>query len=73
MKKPKGRNDMKKTSMKRTQQEEPTDIEQMCQELGDDAIKSMHQAYRLTAAAILRSAEKRAEAELKLADQYRTL
>ena len=59
--------------MRRTKKKELTDIERMCQELGDDAIRTLHQAYRLTAAAILRSAEKRAEAESKLADQYRTL
>lgn len=59
--------------MRRTKKKEPTEIECMCQELGDDAIRSLHQAYRLTAAAVFRSATKRAEAELKLADQYRTL
>jgi hypothetical protein len=59
--------------MRRTKKKEPTDIERMCQELGDDAVRSLHQAYCLTAAAIYKSAKKRAEAELKMADQYRTL
>ena len=59
--------------MRRTKKKETTDIERMCQELGDDAIQSLHQAYRLTAAAIYKSAKKRAEAELKMADQYCTL
>jgi len=59
--------------MRRTKKKEPTDLERMCQELGDDAVRSLHQAYRLTAAAIYRAAKKRAEAELTLADQYCTL
>lgn len=59
--------------MRRPKKKEPTEIQRMCQELGDDAIRSLHQAYRLTAAAVFRSAKKRAEAEMKMADQYRTL
>jgi len=73
MMKSNGRKDMKKTNTKRKKQNGPTDIERMCQELGDDAIRNLHQAYRLTAAAIYRSATKRAEAEMKMADQYCTL
>ena len=73
MKKPKARTTMKKLNMRRTQQREPSELERMCQELGDDAVKSVHEAYRLTATSIFRSAKKRAEAEMKMADQYRTL
>jgi hypothetical protein len=59
--------------MKRTKQNEQTDFERLCQELGEEPIRRLSEAYRLTAAAIFRSAKKRAEAEMKMADQYRTL
>ena len=44
---------------------------QMCDELGDDAVKQLWNAYRLTAAAIFRRAKQKAEAEMQKADQYR--
>jgi hypothetical protein len=59
--------------MKRTKTKERTDFEILCDELGEEPIKRLYEAYRLTAAAVFRSAKKRAEAELKMADQYRTL
>ena len=61
MVKPKmGQKDMNKTGIRRTEQREATNIERMCQELGDDAIHSLYKAYRVTAAAIPKSANKRA-------------
>jgi hypothetical protein len=59
--------------MRRTKKNKQTDFERLCQELGEEPIQRLYEAYRLTAAAIVRSAKKRAEAEMKMADQYRTL
>jgi hypothetical protein len=59
--------------MRRTKTKERTDFEILCDELGEEPIRKLYEVYRLTAAAIFRSAKKRAEAEMKMADQYRTL
>lgn len=59
--------------MKRTKTK--TDVErealrrQMGDELGADAVEQLWKAYQLTAAAIVRRAKQRAEAELREAQQ----
>ena len=55
---------MKKTKTK-TDAEREALRRQMCDELGDDAVKQLWNAYRLTAAAIFRRAQQQAEAELR--------
>jgi hypothetical protein len=55
---------MKKTKTK-TDAEREELRRQMGEELGDDAVKQLWNAYRLTAAAIVRRAKQRAEAELR--------
>ena len=47
-------------------------LDRLCEELGADTIKKLHKAYELTAAALYRRAKQRAEAEMQMADQYRT-
>ena len=59
---------MKKTKTK-TDTEREELRRQMCEELGDDAVKQLWNAYRLTAAAIVRRAKQRAEAELRETEQ----
>ena len=60
-------------NMKRTKTKTDAEREQlrrqMCEELGDDAVKQLWNAYRLTAAAIYRRAKQRAEAELREAEE----
>jgi hypothetical protein len=55
--------------MKRTKTKTAAEREQlrrqMCDELGDDAVRQLWNAYRLTAAAIFRRAKQKAEAELR--------
>ena len=55
--------------MKRTKSKTDAEREQlrreMCQELGDDAVRQLWTAYRLTAAAIFRRAKQKAEAQLR--------
>ena len=63
--------DMNKTSMKRTTKKKPTDMERMCDDLGADTIENLHKAFELTAGALYRRAQQRAEAEMQKADQYR--
>ena len=63
-----GENDMKRTKTK-TDAEREALHRQMCDELGDDAVKQLWNAYRLTAAAIVRRAKQRAEAELRETEQ----
>jgi len=63
---------MKRTKLLPTD-EKKQHFEHLCQELGEDTIKKLHKAYELTAAALYRRAKQRAEAEMKMADQYRTL
>ena len=62
--------------MKRTQllttDKNKTHFERLCEELGEDTIKNLHRAFELTAAALYRRAKQRAEAEMQMADQYRT-
>ena len=63
--------------MKR-KQTEPTDAKQkhldrIYEELGPDLVKKLHKAFTLTAAALYQRAKQRAEAEMQLADQYRSL
>jgi hypothetical protein len=58
---------------KRTDAEKQEHLDRICEELGADTIKKLHKAYELTAGALFRRAKQRAEAELKMADQYRTL
>ena len=48
-------------------------LDRICEELGADTIKKLHKAFELTAAALYRRAKQRAEAEMQMADQYRTL
>ena len=55
---------MKRTKT-RTDAEREALRRQMCDELGDDAVKQLWNAYRLTAAAIVHQARQRAEAELR--------
>jgi len=66
-----GEHDMNKTNTRRTKKNEPTDFERLCQELGKEPIQRLYEAYRLTAAAVLRAAQKKAKEELQKADQYR--
>lgn len=47
-------------------------LQLLCQELGADTIKKLHKAFTLTAAALYKRAQQKAEAELLKADQYRT-
>jgi hypothetical protein len=47
-------------------------LERLVEELGPDTIKKLHRAFELTAAALYRRAKERAEAEMQMADQYRT-
>ena len=61
--------DMNKTSMKRTTKTKPTEMERMCDDLGADTMKKLHKAFELTAAAVFRAAQKRAEAEMQKADK----
>lgn len=49
-----------------------THLDRICEELGADTIKKLHRAFELTAAALYRRAQQRAEAEMQKADQYRT-
>jgi hypothetical protein len=49
-----------------------TRLDRICEELGEDTIKKLHRAFELTAAALYRRAQQRAEAEMQKADQYRT-
>jgi hypothetical protein len=58
---------MKKTKTK-TDAEREQLRRQMCDELGADAVEQLWQAYKLTAAAIVRRAKQRAEAELREAE-----
>lgn len=55
---------MKRTKTK-TEAEREELHRQMCDELGADAVKQLWNAYRLTAAAIVRRAKLKAEAELR--------
>jgi hypothetical protein len=62
---------MKKTNSP-SQDPKKEHLDRICEELGADTITKLHRAYELTAAALYRRAKQRAEAEMKLADQYRT-
>jgi hypothetical protein len=53
--------------MRRTKKDEQTDFERLCQELGEAPIQRLYEAYRLTAAAILRRAQQQAESEMRKA------
>jgi hypothetical protein len=63
---------MKKTKKPKNSQRDEN-FQRLCDELGVDVIGELHRAFTLTAAALFRRAKERAEAELKMADQYRTL
>ena len=62
---------MKKKQTEMTAANKKT-LDRLCEELGADTIKKLHKAYELTAAALYRRAKQRAEAEMQMADQYRT-
>jgi hypothetical protein len=47
-------------------------LDQIYEELGPDMIKKLHKAFTLTAAALYKRAKQRAEAEMQMADQYRS-
>ena len=64
---------MKKMKKLKTPSQRDETFQRLCDELGEDVIGELHRAFTLTAAALFRRANERAEAELKLADQYRTL
>ncbi|HUI53491.1 MAG TPA: hypothetical protein VLY04_00875 [Bryobacteraceae bacterium] len=40
-------------------------FQQICEELGEDAVRRLHEAYRLTAAALYRRAKQHADAKLR--------
>ncbi len=40
-------------------------FQQICDELGEDAVRRLHEAYRLTAAALYRRAKQHADAKLR--------
>jgi len=63
---------MKKMKTIKTSQRDET-FQRLCDELGEDVIGELHRAFTLTAAALFRRSKERAEAELKMADQYRTM
>jgi hypothetical protein len=48
-------------------------LDRLSEELGLDTIKKLHKAFELTAAALYRRAKQRVEAEMQMADQYRSL
>jgi hypothetical protein len=48
-------------------------LDNIYEELGPDLVKKLHKAFTLTAAALYKRAQQRAEAEMQLADQYRSL
>ena len=54
---------------KRTDAEKQEHLDRICEELGADTIKKLHKAFELTAAAVFRAAQKRAEAEMQKADK----
>jgi hypothetical protein len=62
---------MKKKQTELTTAKKKT-LDRLCEELGADTIKKLHKAYELTAASLYRRAKQRAEAEMQMADQYRT-
>ena len=50
-----------------------TTLDRLCGELlGADTVKQLNKAFKMTADALYRRAKQRAEAEMQLADQYRT-
>jgi hypothetical protein len=53
--------------MRRTKKNEQTDFERLCQELGEEPIQRLYEAYRLTAAAILQRAQQQAESKMRKA------
>jgi hypothetical protein len=62
---------MKKKEIEPTTATKKT-LDRLCEELGADTIKKLHKAFTLTAAALYKRAQQKAEAELLKADQYRT-
>jgi hypothetical protein len=48
-------------------------LDRIYEDLGPDLMKKLHKAFTLTAAAFHKRAKQRAEAEMQLADQYRSL
>jgi hypothetical protein len=67
-----GQNKMKKKQTTLTNGNQ-THLERLVEELGPDTIKKLHRAFELTCAALYRRAKERAEAEIQMADQYRSL
>jgi len=55
---------MRKTR-KSTMETKDRDFQRMCNELGEDTVSRLHEAYRLTAAALYRRAKERADAKLR--------
>lgn len=47
-------------------------LDRIFEELGPDLVKKLHKAFTLTAAALYKRAKQRADAEMQMADQYRT-
>jgi hypothetical protein len=55
---------MRKTKSSTLDSKDPK-FQRICDELGEEAVRRLHEAYRLTAAAIYRRANEHAQAKLR--------